>query len=123
MDSTQIASLTSDCFSFSDASIRYIFFVMKFCIACSSVASDIILSVLSINSEVPVKLKLELTEPLDWSVVKLYCESLLSITRFLFLCRPRDATVTGLGQGIVITPLFCIHFVWYNCLQSMHRCP
>lgn len=96
---------------------------MKFCIACSSVASDMILSVLSINSEVPVRLKLELAGPLEWSAVRLYGDSLLSIIRFLFLCRPLAATVTGLGHGMVITPLFCIHLVWYSCLQSIHRCP
>lgn len=88
--------------------LQLAFRVIKSCISCNSVASDIILSVLSVNSEVPVRL------------------NLLPDVGFTISCCVRDVLRLFLRtdwadcccwHGIRRMPPFFIHLVWNNCLQ------
>ena len=88
--------------------LQLAFCVIKSCISCNSVASDIILSVLSVNSEVPVRL------------------NLLPDVGFTISCCVRDVLRLFLRtdcadcccwHGIRRMPPFLIHFVWNNCLH------
>jgi len=82
---------------------------MKSCISCNSVASDIILSVLSVNSEVPVRLNL-----LPDAGFTISC----CVREVLRLFLRTDCADCCCWHGKRRTPPFWIHFVWNNCLQS-----
>ena len=89
------------------------FWVMKSCILWSSTMSDIILSPLSVNSEVPVKLNLAWE---DWDGCDFSFWGGLDFLEILLRLPPLPML-----HGNWRTPPFCMHFVWKNNLQSVNE--
>lgn len=88
--------------------------VIKSCISCSSLASEIILSVLSVKSDMPVKLNCEKWDP----VCGVYGVRTCFLCFFLLLAPPLPPGPCCAKHGNCNTPPFCMHLVWNNCLQS-----
>lgn len=59
---------------------------MKSCINCNSLASDIILSVLSVNSEVPVRLNLECEASRTEAELELKTAEILDFSYMILEC-------------------------------------